>query len=385
MVKKPPPPADRPEEDDEPDPYDYERIFLEAQLPDPPLLERIGKKQIKKAAIGLVALIILLIIAVSTLRQFDPKGPSFGEVTVEIPKGATTSQIADTLQTKGVIPSSIGFRIWVKTHGDATFQAGEYTFEANSAASQALGVLEKGPKAKTDKLVIPEGKRVAQIAELVGRLPGMSAAKFMELVNSGKYQSEYQPPNSKSLEGVLFPDTYTISAGDDEESLLRRMINQFGQEAALTGLSDSESKIAQTPYETLIIASLIEAEAKTDEDRGKISQVIQNRLFKVMPLQIDATVLYALGNTKSSLSNADLKIKSDYNTYAKTGLPSGPICNPGAESIQAALEPTPGPWLFYVTSGLKDGSHLFATTYEEHLENIKKAQATAKQQQGEAK
>ncbi|MCA1480794.1 endolytic transglycosylase MltG, partial [Bradyrhizobium sp. NBAIM08] len=151
-------------------------------------------------------------------------------------------------------------------------------------------------------MIIPEGFRLAQIADRVGRLPGMSKQKFLELAASGQVRSEFQPNDSKSLEGFLFPSTYSISASDDELTMLQRMVNLFDIQAHTAGLDAAGRQIGHTPYDTLIIASLIEAEAKTEGDRWKISQVIENRGAIDMALQIDASVLYGLGNTKTSLS-----------------------------------------------------------------------------------
>jgi UPF0755 protein len=362
-------------DDDDLDPYDYERIFYDdgpAPSAKAHLVDSIYSR--KKYFAVAAGLLVVWLLVTFVMHRFDPAGSPKQEVTIQVAGGTSLSSLAGQLDDKGVVPSAIALRIWAKIDGGVQFQAGEYVFHRNSSAGQALAVLRTGPKQRTDRLTIPEGYRVEQIAQKVGSLPGMSATRFMEVVNGGTIRSTYQPQNSTSMEGLLFPDTYLLSDSDNEETLLRRMVQQFDAKARVTGLLDSQRTIGQTPYETLVIASLIEAEAKVDEDRGKISQVIQNRLFDAEKLQIDATVLYALGNKKTSLSRSDLNVDSVYNTYRVQGLPPTPIGNPGAKSIEAALRPTPGAWKYYVVTD-ESGRHAFAETYEEHLRNIEDSQA----------
>lgn len=357
------------------DPYDYESIFTEDDSAyQVPIKDRIVAQKLTIARTGtaFVLTIVLLVVGYFGYRQFDPAGSPGLEVLVEIPAGASTASVASLLERNDVIPNALAFRFWTKAKGGVSFQAGEYNFSRNSSAAEAAAVLKAGPKAATDRLTIPEGFRLLQIAERVGRIPGLSSQRFYDLARSGDFRSPYQQSGSNNLEGLLFPNTYLLSSSDTEESLLRRMINELNAQARLTGLDQSERTAGLTAYDTLIIASMIEAEAKTDEDRGKISQVIHNRIANSMRLQIDATVLYALRNNKTTLSNSDLKIDSPYNTYRVDGLPPTPICSPGAESIKAALRPTPGSWLYYVVTEA-DGSHAFATTLEEHERNVESA------------
>jgi UPF0755 protein len=356
-----------------PDPYDYDAIFEEDLGPEPTLKDRIPGTLVKRVG-AVVAVMAFLLIGFTWVHgQIDPS-KSGDEINVEVPSGASFSDVASLLEQKKVVPSAFFLKVWAKLHGTPNVKAGEFAFNENSSDGNVLAVLAQGPKASTNKLVIPEGFRLTQIAARVGAIPGMSGQKFLELATSGQYRSDYEPAGSTNLEGLLYPDTYLLSSSDTEVTLLQRMINEFENEARLIGLDSSESAIAHTPYETVIIASMIEAEAKVPQDRGMISQVIQNRLFKAMPLQIDSTVLYALGNTKTSLSNSDLKVNSPFNTYQHIGLPPAPICSPGQASLEAALQPTPGPWLYYVVTGT-DGSSSFSTTLQQQQQNIKLAKS----------
>jgi UPF0755 protein len=315
---------------------------------------------------SVLAVIIVVFGSISWYRSlFSTSGPQGDEITLTVPEGTTLNAFSSTLADNDIISSAFGFRLYLKLHDAPALQAGEYAFRKNSKPEQVVAAIKKGPKEATDRLTIPEGFRLAQIAERVGRIPGFSEKKFLEVANSGTIRSAYQPVNSKSLEGFLFPDTYTLSSRDTETTLIERMRNQFDSTVKGLGIERSDRAIGHSPFETIIIASMIEAEAKVDADRGKISQVIENRLDADRLLQIDATVLYGLGNTKTSLSRKDLEKDGPYNTYTRKGLPAGPIGSPGRKSLQAALNPTPGPWLYYVVVDA-NGAHAFTTTLEEH-------------------
>lgn len=376
--RRPPEPPPEPEEEDyndivwddedyvEGEDEDERELFRNSQLRGSVgLTDWVTKGRL--IVVGSVTGVLLLIfISVSFYNsQFQVSGPQGPEVTVEVPAGTTLNSFASVLADADIVPSKLGFRLYLKTHDAPALQAGEYAFHTNSTPAQALADIKKGPKQATDRLTIPEGFRLAQIAERVGRIPGFSEQKFLEVAKGNTIRSMYQSVDSTSLEGFLYPDTYLLSSRDTETTLIERMRNQFDTTAKSLGIERSDRGIGRSPYEAVIIASMIEAEAKIDADRGKISQVIQNRLTQNMPLGIDATVLYGIGNTKSVLSKKDLQTQTGYNTYANTGLPIGPIGNPGRKSLQAALAPTPGPWLYYVLQDV-NGSHYFSTTGEEH-------------------
>jgi UPF0755 protein len=173
---------------------------------------------------------------------------------------------------------------------------------------------------------------------------------------------------------LLWPDTYRVADTDDEIDVLGSMVSEFEKNADALGLENATTE-GHTPYEILTVASLIEAEAKVDEDRPLIASVIYNRLRMGMPLQIDATVLYASGDpTKQTITRADLDKDSPYNTYKVKGLPPTPIASVSAASLKAALAPAQTDYLFYVI-GDKDGRHKFAKTYAEQQANIDAARA----------
>ncbi len=298
-------------------------------------------------------------------RQVNPPGAPGEAISVTIPEGASSSRIAAILDARGVISSARVFKVYLKLHPASGLEAGKYSLKRSESFGGVIKLLKAGPEKTFQRLTIPEGFTIKQIAERVGKLPGRSAAKFMEAATSGRIRSEFQPAGLNSLEGLLFPDTYFFEAADTEESILKRMVDQFDTIAVEEGLGDGAA--GYSPYETLVVASLVESEGKVAADRPKIAQVIYNRLKINMRLQIDATVIYARGGRRPGgrVLFSDLKIQSPYNTYVVTGLPPTPISAVGRAALRATLKPTTGPWLFYVKFE-KDGTHKFTETLAQH-------------------
>jgi UPF0755 protein len=176
----------------------------------------------------------------------------------------------------------------------------------------------------------------------------------------------YLPKGTKSLEGFLFPKKYEFEAGSTADAVIKRLLAQFKLEVRDLPWSAYKQLGLKRPYDVVIVASMIEREARFPEDRPKIARVIYNRLSKGMPLQIDATVEYALGTYKSRLTLEDLKVESPYNTYLHRGLPPTPIANPGLASLEAALSPAKGKWLYYVVIDAQ-GHHAFTASYDEFI------------------
>lgn len=307
-------------------------------------------------------------------RNVNPPGGPGPEMSITVAPGMSTGEIGRLLEQEGVITSASVFRYFVKLNGLGTVEAGDYTLRRKEDMARVVEVLEGG--AAVDKgvpLTIPEALTVAQTADLVGTLPGRSAARFLELATGGTVRSRYQPPDVTSLEGLLLPETYFIVEDDDEEDILRRMVESFDTLATRLDLTAGAARLGVTPYEAVVAASLVEREARVDDDRGKVARVIFNRLAVDMPLEIDATVQFALGKQKEVLLLTDLEIDSPYNTYRNAGLPPGPIAAPGRESLVAALNPTPGNWIFFVVID-DSGRHEFAETFAEHNRNIARAE-----------
>lgn len=336
----------------------------------------------RRLAIGAVVLVVLAVVAGGAgyayfRSQIDPKGPPGKRVAVELPLGSSTQRIATILEDAGVVDSARNFRLYVRVKGAGPFQAGNYQLRRNSAFDDVVRALAEGPKITFETLTVPEGLTVKQVADLVDEMPGRSGEKFLEAATDGSVRSRYQPEGSDNLEGLLFPDTYNFEEKDDERAILSRMVATFERVAAEVGIDDVGEGGLVDPYQAIVLASLVEREARVPEDRGKVSRVIYNRLQKKMLLQVDATVIYALGRTGEKglrVLNKDLEVDSPYNTYKNPGLPPAPIASPGRAALRAAVVPTPGPWLYYVVIDAQ-GRHAFGTTLAEHNRNIAAAAA----------
>ena len=316
-------------------------------------------------ALGLLMGGFLLVAAAAwwVQKNVSPPGAVGEEITVTVEPGMSTGAIADLLEREGVITKASFFRYYARFNGAGTIEAGDYVLHKKEDMSTVLDVLEAGAKVDPGtRLTIPEGLTVAQVADLVGKLPGRSADTFKAAATSGAVKSQFQAAGSTSLEGFLLPETYFIEAKDDETKILERMVGAFDGLASQLDLAGASARLGVTPYQVIVVASLVEREARVQEDRGKVARTIYNRLEAQMPLQIDATVLYAIeqktGVRKDSVLLSDLKIDSPYNTYQIAGLPPGPIANPGRASLEAAVAPTPGPWIYYVLAE-PSGLHAF--------------------------
>jgi UPF0755 protein len=278
---------------------------------------------------------------------------------VTVPPNSSTASIASILSNAGVIHSATVFRFYVKAQGTGALLPGKYTLPRNSGYDAVISALEKGPPIVYQKFTIPEGFTLAQIAARIGGLPGRSPDQVMAAATSGQVHSAYLPAGQANLEGLLFPATYQVRADDSDLSILQKMVSTFDDNANNLGVDQAAAKLGVTPYQVVVVASMVEREAKLDEDRGPIASVIYNRLQKGMLLQIDATLLYGQGITDPS--KIDKKSTNPYNTYLFKGLPPTPIASPGIPSLTAAANPPSTNYLYYVLIDA-NGKHGFAAT-----------------------
>lgn len=298
-------------------------------------------------------------------RQVNPPGEAGEQVRVTVEPGMSTSDIGSLLEREGIIASADIFKYYARLTGVSSIEAGDYSLQKKSDLSDVVKVLEGGAaKAEDERVTVPEGLTLGEVAKVVGGMPGRSAEKFLEVANSGTIRSQYQPAGNNSIEGLILPETYFVTKGDDEAKILRKMVDSFDQLATQLNLTGAAARFGITPYQAVIVASLVEREARVDEDRGKVARVIYNRLEQKMQLQIDATVLYALGRPQESVSFKDREVNSPYNTYKIPGLPPGPIASPGRKSIEATTSPPAGNWTFYVLTD-PSGRHSFTADYRE--------------------
>ncbi len=287
-------------------------------------------------------------------------------VEVEIREGASLAEIADLLEEKGVVESGFVFRLYVQQKGkEKELLPGKYNLETGSEMEDVLNIISSGPKIITYKLAIPEGYIAEQVKEkIVEKLPFIDYPE----VNNALSVSNYSYPflqGIESLEGFLFPKTYEVTAKYEAGDIIEMMLNQYQHETSALDYSFAQENDL-SPYDILKIASLIEREAYIPEERELISAVIHNRLDIGMPLEIDATVRYALDKWDKDLTKSDLEYDSKYNTRIYPGLTPTPICNPGAASIEAALNPAEVDYLYFVVTDEEKHTHSFSNTLEEH-------------------
>jgi len=326
---------------------------------------------LKALRIVFVLFILAAIVSVYLISQMMSSPGGREDRLFEVKEGEAARQIARNLEDQGVIKSSIAFRLLIRlSHGESRIKAGKYRIPPAMNSLQVLEKLVKG-KVESFSFTIPEGSESREIAQILENQNICKATDFMGVVTDPGTMKvgSYKPEN---LEGYLFPDTYLMSGSSTPEEAASLMVNRFND--AVLPVYRRKVRPFSLPG-TVILASLVEMEAKLDSERPVIAGVLCNRLRKRMPLQCDATIQYILRERKAALSYSDLKIESPYNTYLNQGLPPGPICNPGLSSLKAAMDPGEVKYLYYVVNDEKaDGSHIFTATYDDHLRAIEKYQ-----------
>lgn len=293
----------------------------------------------------------------------DYAGPGTGSVQIEVKSGQTSADIARTLKSKDVIKTVDAFvQVATADPDSSSIQPGFYAMQHKMAASDALATL-LDPSARIQaRVTLPEGLRLDETLKKLSAEAGFPLKDLEKLLKNAKPLGlpDYAKVNA---EGFLFPATYDVPPDATPESVLKQMFASYARAADEAGVTRTN----RTPYEIVTIASLIEAEARNAEDYGKVARVVYNRLQQGMPLQFDSTVNYALKADKQIVTHQDLGTDSPYNTYKHTGLPPGPINSPGLAALQAAVNPTPGNWIYFVTTNPKTGETKFTASYQEFL------------------
>jgi UPF0755 protein len=303
----------------------------------------------------------------------EPEIPAGRPVTITVASGESSVDIGRALRDAGVVSSVGEFRAVAAERGlDSLLKPGTYRLVTGMSIDAVLDILAKGPSQGVP-FTIPEGFTVEQIIDRIAATRQFTKAELQRAVKSKRLIVPYRPKKVASLEGMLFPDTYAIEPDDTAVTVLQDMIDQL--QIVLSNYELASAPENLSAYQVLIVASMVEREAKVDADRPKVATVIYNRLRRGQLLQVDATVAYALHAGNRRLTAGDLTTDSPYNTYRHTGLPPTPIAAPGEASIRAALQPAAGDWLYYVLAS-KNGEHAFTASYQE-FERLK-AEARAK-------
>lgn len=320
------------------------------------------------ATVVIVALIGLVVPKLSGMISGAPDfpGPGSGSVRIEINDGDTIARIGNTLKDAGVVKSVDAFISAASDNPEsAKISAGLYNMKLEMSADGAVLAL-LGPATKVvDNVVIPEGKRASWIYEELSKATGISVTEFEAAAATG---DELGLPSyaGGNVEGFLFPATYEFAPGASAAEILGAMIAKFNSEAARLDLESKAKEIGRTPYEIVIVASLLEVEGHP-RDFAKVARVVYNRLAEPMRLQFDSTVNYGLGKTDVILTTDLLNKDTPYNMYLHDGLTPTPIDNPGAAAIEAALNPESGDWLYFITTDLNTQETKFTRSYDEFL------------------
>jgi UPF0755 protein len=310
----------------------------------------------------IAAVLLLLWFLIALFQPFH--GSEGGEVVVSVPKGASVSEVGDLLDGAGVVSSSALFQLRVTLAGKRSeLLPGTYTLHRNESYGDAIDDLTTPPRKRGIVTVtIPEGLSRPQIAPLAKQagLTGsyLKASVRSKYLNPSRYGAQGR---ARNLEGFLFPDTFQVKSGTPVSNLVQEQVQDFQRRIKGVNMKYARSKNLTT-YDVLIIASMIEREAQIDRERPLVAAVIYNRLHRGMPLGIDATTRFAVGNYTEPLTESQLNSPSPYNTRLRAGLPPGPIGNPGLASIEAAAHPAKVNYLYYVVKPGSCGEHNFSSS-----------------------
>ena len=340
----------------------YNIVFIEKEIA--------VRRYIKYTWISLSIILLLVLSTLAGLYYIPWTGGSKDDVeTIVISENQTGAEIGEALYEKGLIVSPTVFRAALRLTGAMdTLQYGPYQIPHHSSLKEIIDRLQKG-KIQSITLTIPEGFTIGEIGKRIEEQGIDTQAAFME---QGKLYSPYlymygPKPVTYRVEGFLFPSTYEVPVGSTAADVMKMMADEMNRQLTPKMRQDIEAQ-GMTIFEFITLASLVEKEAKFDEDRPIIAAVFRQRLKEGMPLESCASIQYILGYPKPLITIEDTKLESPYNTYLHKGLPPGPIANPGLKSMEAVLYAPTTDYLFFVAD--KEGHHHFSKTYEEHLKIV---------------
>ncbi len=368
--------------------YAYDDGYYGDEPPDASIGRRLAIGALKVAAVLVIIAAAAGAMAYAAPRlaervagpQTDQTIPAGDQVTVVVPAGSTARNIGAILQDAGVVADGGSFERFVQVGGVADeLKAGQYTFVGGMSTEAIVAILVEGPPpVDVFRVTVIEGLRIEEMLESLAEQTGYTVDELAEPLLDGTITSPYLPDELPegadpitAWEGLLFPSTYEYRVDAPARNIVGRLANEMTRRVRAVDWTELEAADL-TPYDGIVVASLIEKEAKLDEDRSVISSVIHNRLNEDMLLQVDATVIYALGENPGRVLDEHLEIDSPWNTYRYPGLPPTPIGGVRAASLEAAAHPDESDYLYYVLIDA-DGKHGFSETLEEH--NRKVAQA----------
>lgn len=303
----------------------------------------------------------------------DYLGEGGDPVVVVIPKGATVTKIGQILVEADVVKSTKAFNKAAQA-SPASIQAGQYNLRKKLPAQTALSMLLDRANLVRNWLLLKDGKTIKDQIPVMSKATGIPAAEFRKAY--ANWKDLRLPAWATGLEGFLMPDKYELPDKPTAAKVIKLATAQFDVVAGEVGLKDAEQSTGYSPYQVLIVASIVEKEVGNSQDRAKVARVLYNRLQAGTPLGVDSPIAYAVGKSgQLELSSADLKVKSPYNTRTHKGLPPGPISNPGKAALDAALHPAEGDWIYFVTVNPSTGETLFTSDYAEFQRGKEKYKA----------
>jgi UPF0755 protein len=355
-------------------------VFAEEETP--PRRRRRRKKKRGKGALAVVLALLILVAVIgggtvlalggisklkdtfSSSSAPDYPGPGKGEVVIEVKAGQTATDLASTLKAEDVVKSTQAFIEVAYADPDASsLQPGFYAMQHKMPAAAALAtVLDPSARIQA-RVTLPEGLRLDETLQRLAKETKLPLKDYEKAIKARAAQLGLPAYAEGNPEGFLYPATYDVQPDADAAGVLRQLFDAYAVAAGKAGVERTK----RTPEEIVIIASLVEAEARLPEDFGKVARVVYNRLEQGMPLQFDSTVNYALKADKEIVTYEDLGADSPYNTYKNTGLPPAPINSPGLAALTAAVNPTAGDWLYFVTTDPEKGTTKFTGDYQEFL------------------
>jgi UPF0755 protein len=334
-------------------------------------IRRLRRSNAGPAVLGIVLVLAVLgtiYLIYSAAVRGDGARTQEGPVRVEVVKGDTLSDVADKLEAAGVIKSAFAFKLQARYEGYGTeMQTGRYTFERGQGTEVIFHKLAAGKAVPTIEVTVPEGLTLDETAQTVAKDSEVPAPRFEQAARKTDYDYAFlEHPGIRTTEGYLYPAKYDFEKDVTAQQIVDRLLGQYLVETQDLDIAGARDRLGLTEHQLVTVASLIEKEAASPREKPLVASVIYNRLNKDMPLQIDATIQYALERPKENLSLGDLKVHSPYNTYENKGLPPGPICSPSRESLETALNPEHTNYLYYVLNA--DGqSHFFTSDYRDFL------------------
>jgi UPF0755 protein len=328
-----------------------------------------GRKGIVFVALGFMVILLLSGAAVIGWMAFGPN--RFEEPAVRmlyVSRGEPFSRIVDSLAASGIIRSRRAFVLTAKLFGGTSaIKVGKYVLRSGVSNHRIMAMLVSGRDAEAIRVLVPPGTTARLQARLFARELGCDSARIMTLFADRSFGASLGV-DAPTLEGYLLPETYDFEWNQDEEYVLRSMVEQFHR-FYTDSLRTREKELRWTTRQVLTMASIVQGESRLPEELRIISGVYHNRLRKGMPMQADPTIQYIIPDGPRRLLYEDLKINDRYNTYRYAGLPPGPVNSPGREAILAALFPQSNAYLYFVANG--QGGHRFAGSYEAHLRNVR--------------